>query len=84
MRKSISNSVKKDTQQQTTADVIRLLNDAEISAQRKVCELVSSIIFNGGFSKPTTKEKEVIALLIKLGFLYPNFSSENLLNVKKD
>lgn len=80
MRKNISKTVKLSQEKQTTADVVRLLNEAEVAAQRRVCELVSSIIFNGGFSKPTPKEKELITLLIKLGFLYPNFSTDNLLD----
>lgn len=70
--------MKVTTKKQSTEEVINQLNSAELAAQRRVCELASSIIFNGGLSKPAAKEKELIRLLIKLGFLYPNFSNEVL------
>ena len=52
------------------ADVISTLNDAEIYAQRRVCEIVSSIYFYGGFKAETHNEKQLAELLSKLGYMY--------------
>ena len=54
------------------ADVISTLNDAEIYAQKRVCELVSSIYFYGGFKAETHNERELVDLLSKLGYMYKN------------
>ena len=54
------------------ADVISTLNDAEIYAQKRVCELVSSIYFYGGFKVETHDERELADLLSKLGYMYKN------------
>lgn len=54
------------------AEAISSLNDAEIFAQKRVCELVSSIYFYGGFYAETHNEKELYELLNKLGYIYKN------------
>lgn len=56
------------------ADVISTLNDAEIYAQKRVCELVSSIYLYGGFKAETHNERELADLLSKLGYMYKNES----------
>lgn len=66
------NKIKKEEKQLNIQDVIMNLNNAEIYAQKRVCELVGSIYFYGGFKAETKNEKELAELLSKLGYMYKN------------
>lgn len=51
-------------------EIVKTMGIVEIAAQRKVCELVGSIYFYGGFHAETPNEAELATLLDKLGYLY--------------
>jgi hypothetical protein len=55
-----------------TDGIIKTLTDAEVLAQKRVCELVSCIYFYGGFKAETHNERELHKLLSKLGYVYKN------------